>query len=144
MWRRQRRPHRRVTRPVRVADGRLVRNWRLLSDVEAVCYRQRRSFVRFQGNLLGKHDVARHERNARYKTPARLWQAGGVQLADIHSGAAPDQVFFPGVAAGNLEKVVSFKLLQLPGRQPFSQQLMTPQLTPARASIPVEKFLCPT
>ena len=41
-----------------------------------VSHRQRAPLVRFHGNFLGQHDVARDERVFEYEAPARSPQAG--------------------------------------------------------------------
>jgi hypothetical protein len=78
--------------------------------------------VRFQGNLLSKHDISRYEPVSRQETPTHFGSACVVELINILSHAVIYPISPPAVATDDFKIVLIVKLGSLIWREPFSQK----------------------
>ncbi len=83
---------------------------------EPVGHRQRAGLLRFQGNLLREHDVARNEKTFGHKTQANFGASGVIELMHIGRGTVVDTVSLSAVATDDVKISFGIELRALLGR----------------------------
>src|SRR5260370_42336786 len=81
---------------------------------KSVRYRQCADLIRFQGNLLSKHDIAREQTTCGHETPANERMTIVIDLVDVRSGTVADAVSLAAVATDDITISFGIKLRAFP------------------------------
>ena len=68
------------------------------------------AFIRFQRNLLRKHDIARHEIALRHEAPALPRSAVTIELDDVRTDAVLNPITGAAITPNNLEIIIGLQL----------------------------------
>jgi hypothetical protein len=97
------------------------------------------AFARFQGDLLGEHDVSDRKSADRHETQPFLQATSFVDLGHVHRSPGVDPVSLSAVASDDLKVTPPDELLSLRRRQPSSQEQQRPALRRPLGAVPDEE-----